>query len=110
MPWLYRNITAASTVNISQGPADLIAVVVNTAAAASTVQILDTNSPSPSTSTAQSVGKVDSSATGNFFYGNICRNGIAAVVAGGNPDVTIIFDQYGTEDVRPDSPEPPYGY
>jgi len=108
MPWLYRNITTASTVPVSQGPADLIAVVVNTAAAASTVQIFDTNQSTTTNST--SVAKIDSSATGNFFYGVICRGGITAVMAGGNADVTLIFDQYGTEDVDQSAPPPPYGY
>jgi hypothetical protein len=91
MAWDYRNLSAAGTFVVSAPDVDLIAVIVNTADAASTVNVFD--AAGTSTSADQSVALIDSSATGNFFYGAICRRGITVTVTGA-PNVTIIYDQY----------------
>jgi hypothetical protein len=90
--WDYRNITALSTVTIP-GPCDLIAVVVNTAAASAVVAITD-----GVTAGSRPVASIDASATGNFFYGCECKNGITAVLSGGTANVTVILDQYATDE------------
>jgi hypothetical protein len=91
MPWDKRNLTAAGTTVISSPDVDLIAVVVNTAAAASTVTVFD--GANTTTTGFNTVATIDSSATGNFFYGCACRQGITVTLSG-TPNVTVIYDQY----------------
>ena len=91
MPWDYKNLTAAGTTIVTAPDADLIAVVVNTAAAASTVTVFD--GANTTTTALSSVATIDSSATGNFFYGCACRRGITVTLSG-TPNVTVIYDQY----------------
>ena len=95
MPWDYRNLTAAGTVIVSGPDVDLIAVVVNTAAAASTVTVFD--GANTTTTALSKVATIDSSATGNFFYGCAARRGLTVTLSG-TPDVTVIFDQYAPFD------------
>lgn len=91
MAWNYRNLTAAGTFIVSAPDVDLIAVIVNTAATSSSVQVFD--AANTTTTPDQSVALIDTSATGNFFYGAICRRGITVTVTG-TPNVTVIYDQY----------------
>jgi hypothetical protein len=95
MPWDYRNLTAAGTFVVSGPDVDLIAVVVNTAVAASTATIFDC--ANPTTTGSQKVATIDTSATGNFFYGNVCRRGIT-VTTSSTADVTVIYSQYAPDD------------
>ena len=95
MPWDYKNLTAAGTTIVSAPDVDLIAVVVNTAAAASTVTVFD--GANATTTALSAVATIDSSATGNFFYGCACRRGITVTVVG-TPNVTLIYDQYAPFD------------
>ena len=96
MPWDYRNLTAAGTFIVSAPDVDLIAVVVNKAGAGSTATVFD--GANTTTTGLSTIGTIDTSATGNFFYGNVCRRGITVTIAGGTPDVTVIFNQYESGD------------
>jgi hypothetical protein len=95
VPWLYNNLAAQSTVVVSSGPVDLIAVVVGTAAAGSVVTVFD--GVNTTTTGLPVVATIDASATGNFFFGCICRSGITVTMSGGTAKITTIFDQYGYE-------------
>jgi hypothetical protein len=90
--WKYRNLTAAATVIVAGPDVTLIAVIVNTAAAASTVTVFD--GANTTTTALATVATIDSTATGNFFYGCDCERGITVTVAGGAPNVTVVYDQF----------------
>jgi hypothetical protein len=87
--WRYRNLTTQTTVSVSPAPVDLIAVIVNTAAASAVVTVYDGTS-----SGAPAIATIDASATGNFFYNCACINGLTVVTSGGNANVTVIYDGY----------------
>lgn len=87
--WRYRNITTQTTVFVSPAPVDLIAVIVNTGVASAIATIYDgTNASAPT------IGAIDASATGNFFYNCACLNGLTVVTSGGSANVTVIYDAY----------------
>jgi len=94
--WNYRNLAATSTVILNGGPCDLIAVVVNTAAASAVVSVFD--GVGLTTTGMRPVATIDASATGNFFYGNRCQNGLTVTLSGGNANVTVVFDQLVDDD------------
>jgi hypothetical protein len=89
--WNYRNISTLSTVTLNGGPCDLIAIVVNTAAASAVVTVYD--GVGAGTTVMRQVAAIDASATGNFFYGNRCQNGLTVTLSGGTANVTAVFDQ-----------------
>ena len=90
--WLARNITTQTTVNISTAPCELVAVIINTAAASAVATVFD----SP-TSTGTKIATIDASATNNFFYGNACRSGLTVVTSGGSADITVIYILHGPD-------------
>lgn len=83
----YKNLTAAgTTTSIAPGPAVLVGVTVNTAAASSTVTIYDNTAAS-----GNKIATIDSSQLGNFSYFVRAKKGITVVIAGGNPDITLSY-------------------
>ena len=63
----------------------LVAVNVNTAAAASTVTIQDAAGT-------VTIAVIDSTAKGSYWFGGVrIPGGIKVTVAGGNPDVTVSY-------------------
>lgn len=92
MAWMHRNITAAGTVVVFRAPTDLMAVVVCTAAAGASVLVVDGNDPAATDP--NQVATIDASATGNFFFGSLCRGGVLVTMSGGNANVTIIHNPY----------------
>lgn len=95
MPLLHFNIPAVQqTARVSGGATDLIAIVVNTAAASAVVTVFNGANATNVTSSLDKVATIDASATGNFFYGSVCRNGLTVTLSGGNADVTIVHEPY----------------
>ena len=93
----YRNISTQSTFVIAGASVDLVNIVVNTGAASAVCTVYDSNSAlSANTPT---IATIDTSATGNFFYGCSCDRGILVVTSGGNANLTIIYDTYGQGEV-----------
>jgi hypothetical protein len=88
--WRYRNITTQTTVFVAPAPCDLIAVVVNTAAASAVVTVSDGSVAA----NAPTIATIDASATGNFFYNSACINGLTVAQSGGSANVTVIYDDY----------------
>jgi len=95
MPILYFNLEAQGTQVVSSGPVDLIAVVVNTATAASVITVFD--GMNTTTTALSKVATIDGSVAGNFFYGCVCRNGLTVTMATATAKITVIYDQYTYE-------------
>lgn len=93
--WLYRHLNTLGTVVVFGPPADLIAVVVNTAVAAAVATVFDANETN--TTALTTVAVVDASATGTYFYGAQCLGGIVVQLATGAADLTIIYEPYPTD-------------
>jgi hypothetical protein len=96
MAWHYRNIATQNTFIVAGASVDLVAVVVNTAAASAVVTVYD--SRDTTVGNVPTIATIDASAVGNFFYGCQCDRGILVVTSGGNANVTIIYDTYGPGD------------
>lgn len=92
MAVLYNNIEALGTTIVATGPVDLIAVVVNTAAATSVVSVFD--GQNLTTSALPKVATIDGGTVGNFFYGCILRNGLTVTMATAAAKITVIYDEY----------------
>jgi hypothetical protein len=95
MAWHYRNITTQTTTLVAGASVDLIAVIVNTAAASATATVYDAQAVV--TGSEPKIATIDASAVGNFFYGCTCQRGIIVVTAGGTANITVIYDTYGQD-------------
>jgi hypothetical protein len=86
--WNYKNVTTQTTVTVAPAQCELIAVVVNTAAASAVCKVVENAGGGTA---GNAIASIDASATGNFFYGIACRNGLSVVTSGGNADVTVVW-------------------
>lgn len=86
--WNYKNITTQTTTTVAAGPCRLVGITVNTGAASAVATVYDNASAGSGTK----IATVDTSATGNFFYGTRCTNGLTIVTSGGNADITVSFE------------------
>jgi hypothetical protein len=93
MAWHYRNVATQNTFFVAGASVDLVAVVVNTAAASAVCTVYDSNTTTAGN--VPTIATIDASAVGNFFYGCHCDRGILVVTSGGNANITIIYDTYG---------------
>lgn len=82
----YATIRAAGNLSVAptDGSAQLWTVNVNTGAASATLSIYDGTSASGTL-----IAVVDCENPGSYGYGVLCPNGIFAVLADGDADVTI---------------------
>ena len=87
--WLARNITTQTTTGVFTGPCELMLVVVNTGATSAVATVYDSISGAGT-----KIATIDSSATNNFFYGTVCRQGLTVVTSGGNADWTIVYIEH----------------
>jgi len=92
MGWRYFHVNTQATFVVATPPCDLISVTVNKGATSATCSVFDTNL-SGSTSVANTMAVIDASAAGNFFYGHEVLTGITITTAGGNADITVIFNE-----------------
>jgi len=83
--WLKAN--TAATFAVRGGAGLLHAVTVNTKGAGSTVSVYDANN-----GTTNPIAVIDSANNaGTFFYDAAVLNGITVVIAGGTPDITVLY-------------------
>jgi len=80
----YKHLTVAGTYPLAANSCSLEAVLVNTAAGSSTITVTEGTS-------AQVIAVIDSTAVHKHDFDLTNLDGLRVVIAGGNPDVTVIF-------------------
>ena len=85
--WRYFPINSQTTLQVASVACSLICVTVNKGAASALVQIFDGTNANGIDITA---GGIDASAAGNFFFGNVCPNGLTVKQSGGSANVNFI--------------------
>jgi hypothetical protein len=87
--WHYFHIASQATFVVAPPNSTLICVTVNKGAASAAVTVFDGNNTT--TTGLSTVGIIDASAAGNFFYGHTQRAGITVTQATGSADLTVIY-------------------
>lgn len=91
VPWIGRRIATQTSVFLAGPPCDLVQVVVNTGVAAAVCTVYDGSNAT----TGNQLATIDCSAVNNFFYGVSLQVGLFVVTSGANPDITVVYADYG---------------